>query len=915
MEPSPISPVNTSPESSILRRSAILSAIAFAGQQFLRSDDWNTTIDAVLERLGQATGVERVYVFQDQTDPAGNAVAALRYEWVIPGGQRLLPIPGLRGVPYFASSTAIWRERLRAGETVTGRIDRASPPFRKVLRLLLVQSFVAVPVFVAGQWWGAIGFADSQVSRDWSEIELDALQVAGSLLGAAFERLQSAQERVESERFWALMSRLSASGLEAADEDTLLNATVEQLAKVIHADHCLILLTDDATNMTTAAAATPHVRRVLSTLAVPAPTRGPLMDRLLIEQHTLIFNDVPTLPPVYQDIIRALPIASGMAVPMIAQKKVLGTVMLGFATKHVITAVERERAELATQQLARFLSNARLLTSETLARQQAETLQAVGQVMSSTLNLREVLERVLSELQRVVPYDSASVQRQEGNRSVVIAGQGFEEPHQRVGLSFSIDDARLPNRAVYENQRPLIAADVLAVHSEFGAAAQESDYIRSWMGVPLVFGGRTIGILTLDKKEPGFYTDKHARLAETFAAPAAIALENARLYEVTRQLNTQIGLQAARLRQVIDTVTDGIVLLDAHYGIVLTNTTFSDLVPALTGRAKALTVDQICGRPIEWYLEGNAELGWREVSALGEAHRIFAVSANRIGSGPDTGGVVISVADVTAERELRATRQAQERLATIGAMASGIAHDFNNILQGIIGFGDLLSKNPDIPANARHRLELMAHEGRRGADLIRLIVEYSREVPINPRPIDLEELITRAAGRWESIIQRSVALSIAASEPVWSINGDAVRLLETLTTLVVDAAGTLPPDVPVSVRVANRNIDSERDPRRAANTSGHWVAIEITGGRGWLASPEQMHALQHDLPIIGVSNGRDVMLAQVQGVVRRHRGAITVDPLPDSCQVTLALPAAGSNETTGPVVDPVTGRKESWQES
>ena len=909
MEPSPTIPENASTDNSILRRDAILNAIAFAGQQFLRSDNWNATVDVVLERLGQATGVERVYVFQDHTGPAGKPVASLRYEWVTASCKRLLPIPGLRNTPYFARSTAQWRERLQAGEILTGKIDQSAAAFRKVFRLLSVRSFVAVPVFMAGQWWGAIGFADSQLSRDWSEMELDALQVAASLLGAAFERQQIAQERAESERFWALMSGLSAAGLEAVDEDALLDATVDQLAAVIHADHCLILLWNEAAEAASPAAATLRVQQLLSSLDNPSPPHDPVLQSLLMQQRTLVYADVASLPPAYVAVLESLPVASGLALPMIAQKKVLGAVLLGFGAKHVITVVEQERAELATQQLARFLLNARLLTAETVARQQAETLQAVGQVISSTLNLREVLERVLSELQRVVPYDSASVQRQDDNSSVIIAVQGFSDPGQRVGLAFDIDDGNLPNRAVYESQRSVIVTDVLAAHSGFGAVANSSDYIHSWMGVPLVFGGQTIGMLTLDKTELGFYTERHARMAETFAAQAAIALEHARLFEVTRQLNTQISRQAEQLGQVIDTIADGIVLLDAHNGIILANSTFYDYLPSLTGQAMATTLDQICGRPIARFLEQDGGIGWHEVAAIDESNRIFAVSANKIGIGPDAGGLVISVTDVTVEREQRKTSQAQERLATIGAMAGGIAHDFNNILQGIIGFADLLSKSDDIPVSARHRLELMAREGKRGADLIRLIVEYSREVPLNARPVDLEALIKRAARHSEASVQRPVNVTVERGEPLWSITGDGVRLLETFMALIADAAETLTPAVPVAVHVANRTVVSESNPRSTRSGPGRWVAVEITGGSEWFASPEQAHALQHDLPIIGVSSGRDVVLAQVQGVVRQHRGAIRVESQPDGCRVTLALPAAGSTETADPVTESTTGRK------
>ncbi len=189
----------------------------------------------------------------------------------------------------------------------------------------------------------------------------------------------------------------------------------------------------------------------------------------------------------------------------------------------------------------------------------------------------------------------------------------------------------------------------------------------------------------------------------------------------------------------------------------------------------------------------------------------------------------------------------------------------------------------------------MAGEGQRGAGLIRLIVEYSREVPLNSRPVNLEALIVRSASHWEASVQRPVAVSVAANgEPVWPVNGDAVRLLETLTALVADAAQTVPRDWPVAVRLANRTVVSDNVPTSPGHGPGRWVVVEITGGSQWFASPEEAYALQHDLPLIHLAAGRDTALAQVQGVVRQHRGAISVDSQPDgSRQMTLALPAAG----------------------
>ena len=410
---------------------------------------------------------------------------------------------------------------------------------------------------------------------------------------------------------------------------------------------------------------------------------------------------------------------------------------------------------------------------------------------------------------------------------------------------------------------------------------------------------QVLGAVLLGFAEQRSITPLDQERAELAAQQLARFLANARLHEVTKQLNIQIWRQAEQLRQVIDAVSDGIVLLDTHNAVVLANTTFHSYLPALTGHAKAASLDQLCGRPIEWFLEQDGGIGWREVSAIGQENRIFAIGANKVSIGPRRGrrGPV----DLRRDGGTRAAR-GKARPGAAGnhrrVLAGGIAHDFNNILQGIIGFADLLSKNPDIPASARQRLALMAAEGQRGAGLIRLIVEYSREVPLNSRPVDLEALIVRSASHWETSVQRPVVVSVAANgEPVWSVNGDAVRLLESLDALVADAAQTVPRDRPVAVRLANRKAVSESAPASPVNAQGRWVAVEITGGSGWFSSPEEVYALQHDLPLIHLAAGRDTALAQVQGVVRQHRGMISVDSQPDgSRQVTLALPAAGQDE-------------------
>ena len=176
--------------------------------------------------------------------------------------------------------------------------------------------------------------------------------------------------------------------------------------------------------------------------------------------------------------------------------------------------------------------NDRLFGTERAAREQAQALRAATQALSATLSLRDVLAAILSELQNVVPYDSASVQQLQGERMVIIGGRGIDLA-QFLGVGFEAVRGNVPNRDVLRHRAPVIVADILGAHgyADFPHPAHAISGVRSWLGVPLLFGSRCIGMLTLDKREPHFYTGRHAQAALAFAAQAAIAIENASLFE------------------------------------------------------------------------------------------------------------------------------------------------------------------------------------------------------------------------------------------------------------------------------------------------------------------------------------------------------------------------------------------------
>ncbi|MCX6068198.1 MAG: GAF domain-containing protein, partial [Chloroflexi bacterium] len=225
-----------------------------------------------------------------------------------------------------------------------------------------------------------------------------------------------------------------------------------------------------------------------------------------------------------------------LGVPLLFGERLIGMITLDKLEKDFYTAEHAHMAQAFATQAATAIENARLFETEQIARQQAETLRAAALALGSTLSLQRVFELILSELRKVVPYDSCSVQQLDGNTMVIVGGHGFPNLDELIGNRFDWRGPDDPAGEVVHSFQPVIIADVSARFKHFKDETHGQGRVHGWLGVPLLFGERMIGMLTLDKLEKDFYTPEHAHMAQGFATQAATAIENARLFNETERL-------------------------------------------------------------------------------------------------------------------------------------------------------------------------------------------------------------------------------------------------------------------------------------------------------------------------------------------------------------------------------------------
>ena len=287
--------------------------------------------------------------------------------------------------------------------------------------------------------------------------------------------------------------------------------------------------------------------------------------------------------------------------------------------------------------------------------------------------------------------------------------------------------------------------------------------------------------------------------------------------------------------------------------------------------------------------------GRRHVTAAGERELRFTVAPVR--GAPDTqhpeGRVallLVSTRDATTEVELEARVRQMQRMDAMGQLTAGIAHDFNNLLQGIIGGLDMLAEQSGLDAEGRECLAVAESSARRGADLVRRLLTFSRKQALEPNLIEPHSVLADMRPLLERMLGDRIKLSMRADDSKCVVLADRAQLEDCLLNLALNARDAMPEGGVLELFIEAVELASEE---AAGLSAGEYVRFTVRDHGVGMAPATLARALEPFFTTKPHGTGTGLGLSMVQGFARQSGGDVRIDSaLGQGTTVNLLLPRA-----------------------
>ncbi len=230
--------------------------------------------------------------------------------------------------------------------------------------------------------------------------------------------------------------------------------------------------------------------------------------------------------------------------------------------------------------------------------------------------------------------------------------------------------------------------------------------------------------------------------------------------------------------------------------------------------------------------------------------------------------------DVTERKRLEEQLRQSQKMEAIGRLAGGIAHDFNNLLTVILGYCDLASNRPSIASDFRKELKEIRKAGERATVLVGQLLAFSRKQVLQPRVLDLNEVIIGTHKMLRRVIGEDILLSSITRPGLGHVLADAGQIEQIILNLSVNARDAMPNGGKITIETANVDLDDLYARTHPEVVPGRYVLLAVSDTGQGMDAETQSHIFEPFFTTKGIGKGTGLGLSTVYGIVRQSGGHI-----------------------------------------
>ena len=227
-------------------------------------------------------------------------------------------------------------------------------------------------------------------------------------------------------------------------------------------------------------------------------------------------------------------------------------------------------------------------------------------------------------------------------------------------------------------------------------------------------------------------------------------------------------------------------------------------------------------------------------------------------------------------RKLEEQLRQSQKMEAIGQLCGGVAHDFNNLLTVVQGHVSLLAAHTDFSADAKDSVSEIGLAGERAVQLTRQLLAFSRRQVLRPRLLDLNEVVTSIAKMLQRLLGEDIRMQLHLHAQPLPTHADAGMLDQVLMNLAVNARDAMPNGGQLILGTSQCVLTDAEAQALPEATPGRYNCLSITDTGCGMTDEVKAHIFEPFFTTKDVGKGTGLGLATVFGIVRQHRGTVSV---------------------------------------